>query len=345
MISLILCLIGHRTFLWFVALVSLTGDFTGIFSLSRHGELWRACLDRVAVSAEGIAVASHVSGLGFAEIWRDPFIELAYWFCQILHLSPAFGLIVLSNIFFILFILEVYRVVSTSTMPEMATATAILAVLWPASFELGLGSRVAFEAWLLAAGMRSLLDNRWLYVGLTFGGFFIYNHSGVWFLPLIVYFFLYFQQHFQKSVVLRRALLFIVPFGLALWLTHFSIREIWSQWRGSFLSQLFPPTQLLSIATTYGWAHFLGQLISLGLIVLGAVLTITTPLLWLYRAIPLSLGIFALAFIPWGMMGSRGVIAAIALHGLSENMDRTRRTFLEAVLVFFGAVEIYRVFH
>lgn len=345
MINLILVLIGHRLFLWLIALVAVTQDFGALFQLSRHGEVWQACLDRVGQSPEAGLLAHRMAGSTFWNALRDPFIEIVYWVVRYSPFSPSGALIALSNLFFVLFIFELYRLVSRSVMPEAASATAVLAVLWPASFELGLGSRLAFECWLLALALRCLLDNKWMYVGLGYAGFLLYDHRGVWFLPLMLYFFLYFQQHFQKTVVARRLLFFVVPFVGALWLTNFSLGEIWYQWRGSFLSQLWPPGQVVALLNSDGWPHFIGQFLSLGLLVMGAALTFRSPLQWLYRSIPVSLGFYALAFIPWDTVGSRGVLAAAALQGISENFDRRKRTLLEVALIFFGAVEVFRVFH
>ncbi len=343
MLSLLLILIGHRLFLWLIALVAVTGDFGGFFSPGRHREVWQACLDRVGQTPEVMSLTNRVS-LSALESARDPFLTLSSAVMKLTGLSPTAVVIVLSNIFLVLFLVELFRLLSRSVLPEAAFATAVLAILWPASFELGLGSRLAFECYLLTLTLRCLLDNRWLYVGLGYGGFLLYDHRGIWFLPLIVYFFLYFQRHFHLTVVLRRLLFFVLPFMAALHLSHFQLAEIFSQSQGSFLANLWPPSALYGLASTYGWPHLLGQFLSLGLLLGGAVLSFNSPLQWLYRSIPVSLGLFALAFIPWGTVGSRGVLAVAALQGFADNLDRRQRSVLEALLVFFGAVEVFRVF-
>lgn len=345
MINLTLVLIGQRILLWLIAVVAVTHELSSVFQLSSHRQAWSAALNRVAQSPEASQLAARVGATFSWQCLRDPFIEIAYWVLRCTPFTAPGCLIALSNIFFVLFIFELFRLVSRSAMPEAAAATAILAILWPASFELGLGERLAFEAWALALALRCLLDNKWLNVGLGYAGFLLYDHRGVWFLPLIVYFFLFFQQHFQKSVVARRLIFFVVPVTAALWITNFSIAEIWYQWRGSFLSQLFPPTQALQLAAAEGWPHFIGQALSLVLLVGGAALTLRSPLQWLYRSIPVALGLYALAFIQWGTLGSRGVLAAAALQGIAENFDRKQLTLLEVLLLFFGAVEVFRVFH
>ncbi len=344
MLSLLLILVGHRLFLWLIALIAVTGDFAGMLSWGRHREVWQACLDRVAQTPEAGELSSRLSGLSWLESARDPFITLSFALMKLTGLSPSAVLVLLSNLFLVLFLVELYRLLSRSVLPEAAYATAVLAILWPASFELGLGSRLAFECWLLNLSLRCLLDNRWLYVGLGFGGFLLYDHRAIWFLPLVLYFFMYFQRHFHTTIVLRRLLFFAIPFTSALWISNFHVAEIFSQWRGSFLANLWPPSGIYQLASAYGWPHFIGQLISLALLMGGAVLSFKSPLQWLYRSIPVSLGVYALALIPWGAVGSRGVLAAAALQGFSDNLDRRQRTVLETLLVFFGAVEVFRVF-
>ncbi len=99
----------------------------------------------------------------------NPFFWLTRWTSGLTGLSTSVTILLLSNIFALLFLWELYALLSQMTTTDVATTATILALIWPTSFEMSVGSLFGMSSWLVVLAIRQGLSNQWLVVGIALG--------------------------------------------------------------------------------------------------------------------------------------------------------------------------------
>ena len=69
----------------------------------------------------------------------NPFLWICRWVAGMTPLSPIQSLLLVSNVFLLLFLWEMYALFNRMVTPEVASAATILVVLWPTTYELSSG--------------------------------------------------------------------------------------------------------------------------------------------------------------------------------------------------------------
>jgi hypothetical protein len=274
----------------------------------------------------------------------NPFLWLGRWMAGIFHLSPVAALLILSNLFFFLFLWELNALFNRMVTPDVATAAAVLIVLWPTSYELSLGSTMAMSCFFVALAVRHALDNQWFIGGLGLGGLALVEPMAIGLLPLILYIFWYFQRHFPIADAAKRAAFFLVPFGLAVFWRLSVYRDLGTTIHSSALMQLFSVFHGAGV----GWVfsrELAGQTISLLFFAIGAVSALFSNITFVNRIIPAMLLLLVTLFSPYATLASRMPLAGACMEGIASASSRQAGRIVMFLMLVLGVYEIYAVFH
>jgi hypothetical protein len=69
--------------------------------------------------------------------------------------------LILSNLFFLLFLFELYKLLNLIVTTDISRAALYLAVFWPTSYELSLGSQVSLTCLLATFCIRMAVEQTW----------------------------------------------------------------------------------------------------------------------------------------------------------------------------------------
>jgi len=332
-----LAFIGHRILLCLTIYLVLMSSRIPLFS---------AIARKVADLPEYGALSgiTSVSPTQIFSATRDPYLWINWLAVKFIHVSPVISLLFFSSFFFCLFLWELHTLLNRMVTPDVSDAAVILAVLWPTSYEMSLGSGYALCCLFAIMTIRHALDNHWLFAGLALAGLALLDVSAVAAIPLLVYIFWYFQRHFQFLQILKRTAYFLVPVSaVMLWrynaFSHAS-REIDGSALMNLLAIIKGSQPLASILTPAN----LGQTAAILFLSIGAALAALGNAMLVHKLIPVNLLVMLLAFAPYGSIASRALFAGAALQGIATHSSRSILGFLQILFLCLGIYEVFTVF-
>lgn len=273
---------------------------------------------------------------------KSPYIWLGTLVSRTTGVSPAFVLILLSNIFFLLFLWEIFRIVSRISSEDAAEYTGLFLVFWPASYELSLGSAISFEALFLALAMRLAIDDKWLLCGLALGVLGLTDPVMVGVLPLIACWFWFYSRHYMMLPLIKRVSLLLVPIVVVVilrWPLYANFVDIL---RMSALNSLIAGGQTVGLKWTLTHS-FAGQTIAILFMGIGAGIAAASNISTLHRAIPIYFFVLWLLFSPYGGLASRAAMAGVCFQGIANASSRGLARLILGVFLVASAYELYLV--
>lgn len=307
--------------------------------------LWSALETKISDVPE-LSELKSVLGTSMLQVFRvshNPFIWIGKIVANMTGLSPMLVLILLSNVFFLLFLAELIALLSRMVTTDIATAAAVLMILWPTSYEMSLGADLSLRCFLVTASLRYTLDNQWLAGGISIALLALIEPLAIGLIPLFLYLFWYFQRHFQTYQVVRKALFFLIPLVLAI---------LWRSDLYFHLGQYFRQSALLSLFATVAkgsslnWTFarsFGGQTIALLFLAVGTAASVLSNVNFVHRLIPITMFLAVLLFSPYGMVASRVPLAGVCFEGVA-GISRGMTKLMQLLLVVLSVAEIYTVF-
>lgn len=346
-----LAFVGHRILLFFMAslvihshLAELSAPIPGAWGSS---PVWHEVQRRIASLPEHESLQK-ILPLGPVAMLRasqDPYQWINYALVRFLRFPATLAMLLLSNVFFCLFLCEVYSLLSRMVTPEIATGGAVLAVLWPTSYEMSMGSYFAVPCFLAALTVREALDNRWLMAGVALGLLALVEPCAILLVPLLIYVFWYFQNHFPIAVMARELVMFLLPLGLAIAWRSFAYRNLGQVLADSALLNLFTVKTRGESMLRWTFSHsYLGQTVTILFFTLGAILALLSNVMLIHKLVPVTGLAMLLLFSPYGAIASRALVAAPALQGTASHSSRVTMGLLQMVLLLLGLYEVYAVF-
>jgi len=342
----------HRLLLFIIALLTLNSNSpnshsSGILpNFESFSTLREQFLKRVSEGPEieTLATLSNTSMGGVLAMTHNPFLWLGHWLSHLTGLSPVVSLILLSNLFFLLFLRELNELLTRMITADVAATTPILVVLWPTSYEMSLGSTLSLTCLLSTMAIRFALDDKWYVVGIAVALLFGVDPLAIGLIPLLIFIFWYFQRHFQWQQIVPKAAFFAIPSALAFFWNRATYAGLGSILSNSALLNL---TASVSHGPKLAWTvsgSFAGQTITAILFAGGAIAAAVSNTVVLHRAIPVYLFFAALLFSPYGSIASRILIAGEALEGIALISARPVLRILQIMFLVLGILEVRSVF-
>lgn len=347
-----LALIGHRLLLLIVALlavnvhlVSLLPDHAGP-KLLPSDQLFTGFLKRVNEGQEFVEM-ERLSAQSPKEVFKtthNPFLWSVRWAMSLTGMRAQTALLLFSNLFLLLFLSELVALLNRMGTTDVAEGAAMLMVLWPTSFEMSLGDSSALMAFLMTLVVRQAIDNRWLIAGLSLFFLGLMDPMVLGLLPMLVYFFWFFQRHFQVQQVIKRTLFFLIPLGLALYLRWHEYPTLRSVFGHSALGDIMAWVRQPVGARATLSGSFSGQVVTVVFFGIGAVVSLLSNSGLMYRLVPLNQFVVWLFFTPYSQVASRASLAAVCLGGITSATSQKVLWGIQALFLLLGAYEVFLVF-
>lgn len=248
---------------------------------------------------------------------KNPFYTIGALMDSFFVLPTEVVVLILSNLFFLLFLHEMNGLLNKMVTTDLATNTLYLIVLWPTSYEMSLGSMLSFPAWLVAFCIRRCMEDRWLLVGVALALLIRSDPIGIGLIPLILYLFWFYKQLNVRSDLIKRFLYLIIPI---LVVAFFNMQEF------LHISNIFSHSAIFEIVNRSISEHgffwmlqqpYTGQMISLLVFAAGAMVAIFSNSSGMHRLIPLYLLISLLCLSDFTHFASRALIAGVCLMGIA----------------------------
>ena len=330
-----LSFVTHRLFLVIVALSALHFQPTGQVPFS---ELLSRFSQRISQSSEVQAINSNESSP------REPLLWIVQKLSRVVPFPTEFLLLGLSNLFFFLFLWELYLFVNTMALPEVAVDTCLLSILWLTSYEMSLGSALSLNCFLGILSLRSALDHRWLVTGLTLALLALTKPFAFFLLPLLLGFLLSQKKYSSPDAFARHCIYLLLPFLGAVFLRRDLYQNLGSIFQDSSLLSLIQSKEShWDLSWTYS-TQYLGQTISLAILIIGSILCFFVFSTLLHKILPLFLVLALLLTTPYRELASNVLLAAPAFSGIAEVCSTPILRIIQLILLFFGAVEVFNLF-
>lgn len=347
-----LALIGHRLLLLVVALLAINVHLASLAPanagprLLPTATLWTGFVQRVHEGQEfqEMEKLSAVSPKEIFRATRNPFLWATRWLMSLTGMRSQTALLLLSNLFLILFLSELVALLNRMGTPDVAEGAAMLMVLWPTSFEMSLGDSSALMAFLVTLIVRQAIDNRWLIAGLALFFLGLMDPIVLGLLPMLIYFFWFFQRHYQVQQVLKRTAFFLIPLGCALYLRWHEYPSVGSIFSGSALGDIMAWAKQPAAARASLSRSFSGQLVTVVFFAIGAGVSLLSNSGLMYRLVPLNQFVVWLFFTPYAQVASRAPLAAVCLGGIASATSQKVMRGICAVLLFLSAYEAFLTF-
>lgn len=351
-----LVFVFHRLLLMTVAYFTLNQTLVppeqrGIFApLQPLSLVWRQFERKISEGAEPAALA-HLSEPKPSELTQDdlwwksphPFLWAQRLFSQKTGIGRPISGIVLSNIFFLLFLSEFYALLTRIVLPEVATFTTILLVLFPTSYEMSLVSTFSLTCFLITLTLRHALDNRWLPVGLALALLLLIEPAALFLLPLTLYLFWNFQRHFMVGQVIKRTSFFLIPI----------VAILFWRWDGfSNLQAIFFQSGAMKLYTSLttqmdlSWLFsqpMVGQTITAAILTVGAIGAFISNTSMAHKIIPFYMLAVLILSSSFGTIASRAPLAGVCLQGITIFCAKPIARLLVGLMLWLGCYEIVTV--
>ncbi len=271
---------------------------------------------------------------------KNPFIWFCHWLRNLTKTSEATTLLIVSNLFLLLFFSELIALLCRMTTTDVAVSSAILLVFWPASYELSLGSEFALSSFLFLVAIRYALENFWIFSGLALGLLMLYDPLAIGLIFCCLFIFIYFQRHFILSQIIRNAAFFLLPSIIGYFLGSVSIRDL--SFSNSALANLLSLTINGNFNAIFSkpllWQSF--TFIFFGI---GCVISVILNQLLIYKLTPLFTFALLVLLTPYGSLASKVTICGICLTPITSIGSPLTKA-LCSIFFFLSAIEIYKIF-
>lgn len=274
---------------------------------------------------------------------RHPFIWLGVLLSRFLGVSPSLAIVILSNLFFLLLLWELYQCLSRISSEEIASLAGIFVVFWPTSYELSLGSGFSADAFFIVWATRLAIDDKWWLCGLSLFLLGVSDAAMVGLLPLILCWFWFYTRHYQWFPILKRAALIAVPCAVAIVISRPLYEGLTALVSHSALFALWGGVQTSSLKWTLSQS-MAGQTFAILFLAVGAVIAAKSNFSGLHRAMPIYFLLFWLLFTPFGALASKAPMAGVCFQGIANTSSRPVARTLLALLLMAGIYEVYTVF-
>lgn len=271
---------------------------------------------------------------------RSPYLWFNHWLCRITRISPLASLILLSNLFFLWFLLETHQVLTRMVTEHMAGTVGILLVLWPASYELSLGSPFSLTCLLFVRSIRAALDDSWWSSGFSLALLSLCDPVAAGLFCFVLYLFWYLHRGRPLRAQLRTALIFLsVPIAALVW-RGTEILNFKAAFAGSALKTLYSVLKQGQVHATFAHSN-LGQTITIAFFGLGAVVCLFQAAVGMHKALFLTVFGLWLGCSPYAHLASRAPLSGICLTGL---VGTQARLIVQASFCLLSLHEVFATF-
>ncbi|MBY0370825.1 hypothetical protein K2X33_09080, partial [bacterium] len=291
--------------------------------------------------------ASLVESLARQPIWdvilqtRNPLHWLSVAGSQLFGVSPSFALLVLSNLFLLLFLWEAFQLFNRMVTTDISTLAAIFILLWPTSYELSLGSSLPLVGFFFLMALRQALEQVWWISGLAAAAVALIDPIALAALPAFAYVFWSVQRFLTPKEWGRNLAFFLVPMAIGGLLSGGSYSIVLESLGNSALLDLISlqtgGESLISHA-------YMGQTLALVFLFLGATGALFSNVNPLHRFLPLLVLLAFLVCTPYNAMASRVPIAGICMEGIASASSGMASRVVSLLMVLLGAYEVYMLF-
>lgn len=306
-------------------------------------QIWTAFQTRVAEGPESAAIQSlaQVPLMRTLHATTHPYLVIVRWWTGLTHMPVSMALLLWSNVFFLLFLWEMYVLLARMVTSDTATSAAILLVLWPTSFEMSLGSGLGLLGFCAVGSVRHALESRWLLSGLFAALLLAAEPMALALLPLLFFIFYYFERNYPISDVAKRALAFFGPIAVMAYLRRERLTNI--DFEGSALITLLRSFSSGGVGWLFG-SSAAGQTVSLLFFAVGAGTAAYVNTSLIHRMIPPLFWLAVVCFSPYSSLASRLPFAAVCFQGIASASSRQALRMIHSILVLLGAYETWVVF-
>jgi len=347
-----LALVGHRLLLLVVALLGVNVHLASLApaqagpKLLPTSTLWTGFLQRVN-EAQEFREMERLAAVSPKEVFKathNPFLWSVRWAMSLTGMRAQTALLLLSNLFLVLFLAELVALLNRMGTTDVSEGAAMLMVLWPTSYEMSLGDSSALMAFLVTLVVRQAIDNRWLIAGLALFFLGLMDPIALGLLPMLIYFFWFFQRHYQIQQVLKRTAFFLIPLGFALYLRWHEYPSVSSIFGSSALGDIMAWAKQPAGVRASLSRSFSGQLITVIFFGIGAGVSLLSNSGLMYRLVPLNQFVVWLFFTPYAQVASRAPLAAVCLGGIASATSQKVMRGICGVLLFLSAYEAFLTF-
>lgn len=275
--------------------------------------------------------------------YMNPYFWTSRLWMGLTGMSAISTVFLLSNLFFFLFLVELYKLLNLIVTTDISRAALYLTVFWPTSYELSLGSSTSLVCLLTTLCIRKAAEQSWGPAGLAAGLLVLWQSWALLLLPPVCALFWYVQRHFPSKVAGLRLIWFAVPVVLALVLGLSAHREMFAHMGANAGGQISSWILSGNFGRLFSGAQ-MGQMLSLTLFLVGAMTSLFSHANWFYRVMPA----FVLAAVVFGTpldgIASQLLVAAICLEGVASLSSPTVNMAFQAGMWLLGAWEVFNVF-
>lgn len=329
-------MITHRFFLLVVALSAIH------FSLSQQphtpSALWENFLARVAQSPEVTQI------MDSSNPSKDPFVWIGRLIQRGTNIRAEVLVLILSNLFLILFLWELNSFVNSLALPDVAVNTCILVIVWLTSYELSFGSSLSLSCLLTVLVLRSGNDDRWLIAGLGLALLAITKPFALFMTPFLLLI-LFGQNRYASSDTLARKLIYLlIPLVGVLYYRWDLYRDIRTIIGSSALFNLISSADIQAGLSWTLTATYLGQTIALLILVISSIICLFVFSTLIHRLLPLTLLLALLITTPYSELATAAPLISPVFSGLAEACAPPLLKGIQLLFLIFGAIEVFNLF-
>lgn len=337
----------HRLFLLFLIFASINATLAPNSEkrIQSTSVLKEHFIQKIALTPEAGAI-DNFAQVSLTQVFsqtKNPFYWIGTLIKKITPFKSAWIILILSNLFCLLFLWELYALTSRMTLPEVAVGTAVLTILWITSYELSLGSYQSLTCFLVVLVVRHALDNTWLLAGLGLGLLALTDFIAIGLVPLLILLFWHYQRHEPTVEALKKLGMFLIPLALVVAYRYDDLPYLRTQYASSSLATV------AGIISRADWGLLLAKqnlasTISLTAFFCGMIVTIALNTIWIHRLIPPYLYLVVLLFSDFGSLSSRIILSAVVLSGLSAVSSTLVERLLQLAFIIVSGFEVASIF-
>lgn len=338
----------HRLVLFLIALLGINAALSSDSHDSERRSLPKVHSARLLIGHfEGklsgiseIQVASSLRSAKWSEVLqftRNPYIWLVHLVDAWTGLSTIFSALLVSNIIFVLFLIQCISLVKRMVTTDVATATAVLVVLWPTSYEFSLGTSIGFTALMTVLSLRFALDRNWMAAGLCFGLLSMSDVIASGIFLFLLGLFISGQRYYSWQHIAITTCFALLPAGLGYWMSAPLHADLYRTLSHSALVSLAQGHWLMSGEVGL-------QVLAVLFFLVGACAAAWSHAHPFYRFLPLLMLTCVLCFSPIGMVASRLLIAFPCFMGISSMSSPNVWLGIRSLVWILGILEAYTVF-
>ncbi len=334
-----LAFLTHRAFLILVAMLAAT-----VSGKLGKTPIFEKLVEKAAAGPE-VAAVTRLASLSFKEAiyqTRNPYYWVANTVTSLSGWRPALVLIILSNVFLLLFLNELVALFNRMVTSDISRLGAIFVLLWPTSYELSLGSSLTLVCFLLTLSIRAALEQKWLTSGVASLGLAAMDPIAITLLPVYLYLFWSVQRFLESKIWLRNLGFFLAPFAIGCLFSGTSWLAVLDSIDHSALMTLLQYKTPEGSSLLSGPA--LGQTLSLCFCFLGAAGALFSNVNPVHRFLSILVLFALVASSPFSSLATRVPLAGVCMEGIASASSGTASRIVSALMIALGAYEVYVLF-